>query len=155
MFGGWVKMCEVYMCTSLKLLLLKIIASMKKGYVDVWGMSKNVQGLYVYFFKVVKMSKVYKRKNVSNFPLSHYLGEHLFKYSLPPPPGSQTLRHQPGNFCREFTSAYSQQPESNREPLVSERELLRTKLHALNTCTNVQNGCMYKVQIDNTCTNGK
>ena len=34
-------------------ILLKIIVSMKKGYVDVWGMGKNVWGLYVYFFKVV------------------------------------------------------------------------------------------------------
>ena len=53
LFGGWVKMCGVCMCTFLKLLLLKIIVSMKKGYVDVWGMGKNVWGLYVYFFKVV------------------------------------------------------------------------------------------------------
>ena len=53
MFDGWVKMCGVCMCTFLKLLLLKIIVSMKKGYVDVWGMGKNVWGLYVYFFKVV------------------------------------------------------------------------------------------------------
>ena len=45
-------MCGVCMCTFLKLLLLKIIVSMKKGYVDVWGMGKNVWGLYVYFFKV-------------------------------------------------------------------------------------------------------
>ena len=93
MFGGWVKMCGVCMCTFLKLLLLKIIVSMKKGYVDVSGMGKNVWGLYVYFFKVVKMSKVCKRKNVSNFPISHFLGEHLFNSALPLPIGSQTLRH--------------------------------------------------------------
>ena len=53
-------------------ILLKIIVSMKKGYVDVWGMGKNEWGLYMYFFKVVKMSKVYKRKNASNFLISHY-----------------------------------------------------------------------------------
>ena len=45
---------------------------MKKRYVDVWRMGKNEWGLYMYFFKVVKMSKVYKRKNASNFLISHY-----------------------------------------------------------------------------------
>ena len=41
---------------------------------------------------------------------------------------SQTLKYQPGDYCRELTSAHSQQPESNREPLVSERKSLTTKL---------------------------
>ena len=72
MFGGWVKMCGVCMCTFLKLLLLKTIVSMKKRYVDVWRMGKNERGLYMYFSKVVKMLKVYKRKNASNFLISHY-----------------------------------------------------------------------------------
>ena len=53
MFGGWVKMRGVCMCTFLKLLLLRIIVRMKEGYVVVWRMRKNVWGLYVYFFKVV------------------------------------------------------------------------------------------------------
>ena len=44
------------------------------------------------------------------------------------PPASQTLRHQPGDNCRERTSADSKQPDSNREPLVSERKSLTTKL---------------------------
>ena len=51
--------------------------------------------------------------------------------SLPLPPTSQTLRHYPGNYCRELTSAHSQQPYSNREPLVSERKSLTTKLFLL------------------------
>ena len=58
-------------------------------------------------------------------------GGYLFNSSLPLPPASQTLRHQPGDYCREFTSAHSLQPDSNQEPLVSERKLLTTKLHAL------------------------
>ena len=50
---------------------------------------------------------------------------------VPLPPVSQTLRHQPGYCCREFTSARSQQPDSNREPLVTEHKPLTTKLRTL------------------------
>ena len=53
--------------------------------------------------------------------------------SLPLPPPSQALRHWPRDYCRELTSAHSQQPDSNREPLVSERKSLTTKLRALLT----------------------
>ena len=56
---------------------------------------------------------------------------HVFNSSLPLPPASQTLRHQPGNYCREFTNAYRQQPDSNQEPLVSESKSLTTKLRIL------------------------
>ena len=58
-------------------------------------------------------------------------GGYFFKSCLPLPPASQTLRHQPDDYCRELTSAHSQQPESNREPLVSEHKSLTTKLRAL------------------------
>ena len=51
-------------------------------------------------------------------------GGYLFNSSLPLPPASQTLRYQPGDYCRELTSAHSWQPDSNREPLVSERKSL-------------------------------
>ena len=62
-------------------------------------------------------------------------GGYLFNSFLPLPPDSQTLRHQPGDYCRELTSAHSQQPDSNRELLVSERKSLTTKLRALvNLC---------------------
>ena len=60
-------------------------------------------------------------------------GGYLFNSSLPLPPVSQTRRYQPGNCCRELTSAHSQQPDSNQEPLVSERKSLSTKLHALSS----------------------
>ena len=56
---------------------------------------------------------------------------YFFKPTLPLPPAQQTLRHQPGNYCRELTSAHSQQLDWNRELLVSEHKLLTTKLHAL------------------------
>ena len=57
-------------------------------------------------------------------------GVFLFNSSPPLPPASQTLRHQPGDYCREITSAHSQQPNSKWEPLVSTRKLLTTKLRA-------------------------
>ena len=58
-------------------------------------------------------------------------GDYFFKSSLPLPLASQTPRHQPGNYCRELTSAHSQQPDSNHEPLVSERKSLTAKLRVL------------------------
>ena len=47
------------------------------------------------------------------------------------PPASQTLRHQPGDFGRELTSAHRQQLDQNWELLVSEHKSLTTKLRAL------------------------
>ena len=56
---------------------------------------------------------------------------YLFNSSLALLPTSQKPRHQSGNNWREFTSAHSLQPVSNREPLVLERKLLTTRLRAL------------------------
>ena len=53
-----------------------------------------------------------------------------FNSFLPLPLALQILIHQPGVYCRELTSAHSQQPESNREPLVAKRKSLTTKLAA-------------------------
>ena len=39
---------------------------------------------------------------------------YLFNSSLPLPLATETLRHQPGDYCRNLTSAHSQQPGSNR-----------------------------------------
>ena len=58
-------------------------------------------------------------------------GGDFFNSSLPLPPAPQTLRHQPGDCCRELTSTYSWQPDWNREALVSECKSLTTKLRAL------------------------
>ena len=63
---------------------------------------------------------------------SLFTSGYLFNFSLPLPPASQTLRHQAGDYCRQLTSAHSQQPKSNREPLVSKRKSLTTKLYAIN-----------------------
>ena len=57
-------------------------------------------------------------------------GRTFFNSSLPLPPTSQTPRHQPGDYCRELTSAHKQQSDSNREPLVYERKSLTTTLRA-------------------------
>ena len=45
-------------------------------------------------------------------------GGYFINSSLPLPPASQTLRHEPGNYCRKLSSAHSQQPDPNRESLV-------------------------------------
>ena len=60
-------------------------------------------------------------------------GEHFFNSSLPLPPASRAPRHWPGDCCGELTSVHSQQSDSNREALVSERKSLTTKLRALFT----------------------
>ena len=44
-----------------------------------------------------------------------------------------TFIYQPGNYWRELTSATSQRPDSNQEPLASDRKLLTTLLRALKT----------------------
>ena len=58
-------------------------------------------------------------------------GAYLCNSSLPLSHPSQTSRHQLVDYCKELTSAHSQQPDSNREPLVSERKSPTTKLRAL------------------------
>ena len=63
---------------------------------------------------------------------------HFFNSSLPLPPALQTFRRQPGNYCRELTSAHSQQPSSNREALVSEHKSLTTKLRTPKSMENVR-----------------
>ena len=65
-------------------------------------------------------------------------GGHSINSSLPLPPALQTLRHYPGNYCRELTSAHSQQLDSNYEPLVSKRKLLTTTLRALDVATSIK-----------------
>ena len=57
-------------------------------------------------------------------------GGFLFKSSVTLAPALHALRHQLRDYCREITSAYSLQLDSNREPLVFERKPLTTKLGA-------------------------
>ena len=65
-------------------------------------------------------------------------GRYLFNSPLPFPPASETLRHQSGDYCRELASAHSQQPDSNREALVSVRKSLTTTLRALILISRIQ-----------------
>ena len=90
-------------------------------------------GLLCFFFYVNFLSR--------KFAIHRTAGEgrgYLFNSSLPFPPTLQTLRHQPGDCCRELISTHSQQPDSNREPLVSERKSLTTKLLQLDLETSVK-----------------
>ena len=53
----------------------------------------------------------------------------FFNSSVPPSQPSQALIHQPDDYFRESSRLHiSQQPESNWEPLVSDRKSLTTKL---------------------------
>ena len=65
------------------------------------------------------------------FFLSGFSFTYIQDSSLPLPPASQTVRHQPGNYCRELASVHSQLLDSNQKILVSERKSLTTKLRAL------------------------
>ena len=48
-------------------------------------------------------------------------GGHFFNSSLPLPPDSQTLRHQPSDYCREPTSAHRQKPDSSTKSVKGNR----------------------------------
>ena len=82
--------------------------------------------LFFFFFYLGCLSRTF-----SNHRTAGEGGGLFFNSSLPLPPASRTLRHQPGDCCRELTSAHSYQPDSNRELLVSQRKSLTTKLCAL------------------------
>ena len=81
--------------------------------------------IYRYIFSGFSFSNIHDSQGSSE-------REGYLFYCCPPlPPGSRTLRHWPGNYCRGITSTHSQQADSNWEPLVSERKSLTTKLCAL------------------------
>ena len=71
-------------------------------------------------------------------------GDHLFSSSLPLPTNSQIFR-QLVYYCRKLTSSHSQQPDSNRELLFSERKLLTT-----NVCTLIISISKYLIK-ENVC----
>ena len=89
---------------------------------------KAFQICKMFFFYLGFLSRTFSNHRTAGEGRGHFFN------SLPQlPPTSQTLRHQPGDCCRELTSAHSQQPDSNREPLVFECKSLTTKLRALVT----------------------
>ena len=73
----------------------------------------------LFFFYLGFLSRTFTNRRTAVKGAWHFLNS-----SLPLTSSSQTLRHQPGDYCREINSGHSQQPESNREPLVSERKSL-------------------------------
>ena len=64
----------------------------------------------IYFFYLCFVSRTF-----TNHRTTGEGGGHSINSSLPLPSASKTLRHYPGDYCRELTSAHSQQPDSNRE----------------------------------------
>ena len=58
---------------------------------------------------------VFLLRTFTNHRTAEERGGHFSDSLLPLPPASQTLRHQPGDYCRELTSAHSQQSDSNWE----------------------------------------
>ena len=80
-------------------------------------------GDFFFFFYVGFYSRTFTNPRTAGEGIGHFVN-----FSLLLPPASQTLRHQPGDYCKELTSAHSQQPDSNRETLVSERKSLTAKL---------------------------
>ena len=79
-----------------------------------------------FFFCLAFLSRPF-----TNYRTAGKGGGYFFNYSLPLPPASRALRHQPCDCCREYTSPHSQQSDSGRERLVSERRSLATELRAL------------------------
>ena len=77
--------------------------------------------IYTFFFYLGFLSRT-----STNHRTAGEGGGYFFNSSLPLPPTSQTPRHQPSDYCRELTSAHSQQQDSNREPLVSRTKNLQS-----------------------------
>ena len=77
-------------------------------------------------------------------------GGHFFNFSLPLPPASKTLRHQLCDYCRELISRHRQQPDSNRESLVSERKsltIVKTQSYKSQSCKSQRcNATLVKTQ---------
>ena len=88
---------------------------------------QNIQNKQIdFFFYLGFLSQAFTNHRTAGKGGGHFCNSSL-ALLLP----SETLRHQPGDYCRELTSARTQQPDSNQEPLVSERKLLTTKLDRL------------------------
>ena len=70
-------------------------------HIYIWLLLQVYQGLNTFFYLGL-LSRT--------FTIHSAAGEgtdYLFNASLPLPPASQTLRHYPGDYCRELTSAHS------------------------------------------------
>ena len=63
--------------------------------------------LKLLFFFLFFLSVFFSFTNIHDSHDSRGSGRYLFNSSLPLPPSSQTLRHYPGGYCSELTSAHS------------------------------------------------
>ena len=95
-------------------------------------MNTNTEFFLLFFFYLGFFSRTFKIHRTAGEGEGYF-----FKSPLALPPASQTLIHQLGDYCRELTSAHSQQSDSNREPSVSERKSLTTKLRAFKTTSSL------------------
>ena len=111
------------------------ILLIKKHTYHLFTNGKGLKDTLQFVYCVVCISKVKMIESTEDRTAGEGDG-HFFNSSLPPPPDSQTPRHWPGECCKELISAHSQQPDSNRESLVSEPKSLTTKLRALLTRVN-------------------
>ena len=98
----------------------------------------NTERYGVFFFYLGFLSRTFTNRRTAEEGRRHFCNS-----SLPLPPASQTIRH----LCRKSTSANSQQPGSNREPLVSERKSLTTKLRTLRWGISLWSVSPYSLQI--------
>ena len=113
-------LCQVYIC-CLILFTLNLRQNIKLFFKNRIRSSNCAYGATLFF---------YLGYLLRTFMIHRTVGEgegYLINTSLQLPPASQTLRHYPGDYCRGLNSAHSQQPDSNREPLVSEPQSLTTK----------------------------
>ena len=63
---------------------------------------------HYFFFYLSFLSRTFiNHRTVGEGGGNFFISSRLF------PPASQTLGHQPGDYCRELTSAHSQQPDSS------------------------------------------
>ena len=76
--------------------------------------NKNFFSIWLFFHYHLRIIGLHIRKERA-----------FFNSSLPLQPASPTLRHQLGDYYRDLAFTHRQQSGSNREPLVSERKLLK------------------------------
>ena len=65
--------------------------------------------IYIYFFYVGFLLPTF-----TNHKTAEEGGGNFINSSLPPPPASKTVRHQPCDYCTELTSLHKQRLDSNR-----------------------------------------
>ena len=63
--------------------------------------------VFLFFFCFVFFFLGFLSRTFTNYRTVGKRGGHFFNSLLPIPPASQTLRHYPGDYCRELTSSQS------------------------------------------------